>query len=193
MPVSPFRRAVEEGLTEPTGEPTGPTYGKNKRKDRQHKRRLYQQIREDLQVAGEIPTTTEGALRSEVVDTADQAMPELIAQAIRNGWEVPREKRPRFVDELASILENPDEPSKMKIAAFNALRMADKDQYERDHPKEEDSNRGAAVVNINVVTVDERPQGIEGLQLIEVPALGDSNSRDENGLRLPEAAAVPTE
>jgi hypothetical protein len=42
----------------------------------------------------------------------------------------------RYADELGTIVTDPDVPAKVKVAAFNALRLADKDQWERDHPAE---------------------------------------------------------
>jgi hypothetical protein len=52
-------------------------------------------------------------------------------------------------------VENPEMPAKAKIAAFNALRMADKDQYERDQLEE--AGKSGSTVTINVVTVDSAP------------------------------------
>jgi len=52
----------------------------------------------------------------------------LVMAALRNGWEVSDSKKPGLVDELIAIVENPEMPAKAKIAAFNALLMADKDQ-----------------------------------------------------------------
>ena len=120
-----------------------------------HKRR-YMELREELQLAGVIPTEPDGAIRDERVDPADQtaqALPALVAEAVRRGWAVPEEAKPRHVDELSGILEDVEESSKNKIAAFNALRLADKDQYERDHP-EADGAKGVTVLNINEVIVD---------------------------------------
>jgi hypothetical protein len=56
--------------------------------------------------------------------------------ALRNGWEVSDANKPGLVDEFIAIVKNPEMPAKAKIAAFNALRMADKDQYERDQLEE---------------------------------------------------------
>ncbi len=124
---------------------------KQKLKDR------YAHAREDAQLAGLIPTTPEEALKPEVVSPSVQSevpQPKLIGECIRNGWAVPEERKPELVDELIAILDNPVIPHKIKVAAFNALRMADQAQYERDHPEEVAKSKGGSgsnVVNVNVV------------------------------------------
>ena len=156
--MSPFQRAASEV---PTGEqPPGPTHGKKKRKARQRKRELYQKVREDLQLDGNLPTAPEGALRPETVPPSaqgSQPMSELVAEAIRRGWAVQDGMKPQLVDEMVLIVLDAEMPAKAKIAAFNALRMADQAQYEQDHPKDK-ADTGPATVNINVVTVDGGPQ-----------------------------------
>lgn len=140
-----------------------------KRAARQEARRKYAQARENAQIIGVLPTTPEGALKPEQVDPAtqsEQAQPALIGEAIRRGWAVPEEKKPGLVDELTGIVENPEAQPKVKVAAFNALRMADKDQYERDHPKQAEQS-GATILNVNVV---------------EVPVSGDGVEQDAQGI-----------
>lgn len=153
MPVSPFQRAAEGGLME---KPTGPTYGKKKRKARQRKRKLYQEIREELQLSGDIPTVPEGAIRPERVAPSaqgSQPLPELIAQAIRKGWAVDDGMKPHLVDELVQIVMSADMPTKAKVAAFNALRMADQSQWERDNPETAGKAKGAGgAVNVSIQT-----------------------------------------
>lgn len=144
------KRATEEPTIEPTGQSTGPTEGKKKRKARQSKRELYQKVREDLQLSGDLPVTPEGALKSEVVDTLGAPQPKLIAEAIRRGWAVPEARKPDLVDELIKILDDPDAQNKVKVAAFNALRMADQAQYERDHPEQVAKIKGGATVAVGV-------------------------------------------
>lgn len=110
--------------------------GKKKRKARQHKRKLFQLIREDLQLSGDIPVMPEGGLRPERVDPAkqsEQSLPQLTNRAIRNGWSVPEEKKPKLVDELLEIVGSQSEPAKVKVAAFNALVKADQVQNDRDN------------------------------------------------------------
>ena len=113
----------------------------------------YAHAREDAQLAGLIPISSEESLKPEVVPPSiqgEQPLPELIGMAARNGWAVPDEKKPYLVDELISMLENPEYPLKIKVAAFNALRMADQQQWERDHPKESAALRGGVSVTTNV-------------------------------------------
>lgn len=146
MPKS--KRAIEEKVIKPTGQSSDSTQGKKKRKTRQRKRELYQKVREDLQVSGDLPVTPEGALKSERVDPAtqeDTPQPKLIQRAIRQGWAVLEEKKPNLVDELTKIIDNPDMPAKMKIAAFNALQQADRSQWERDNPIEAGRAKGGNV------------------------------------------------
>lgn len=109
--------------------------GKKRRKTRQRKRKLYQKVREDLQLSDDLPTTSEGALKPETVPGSAQEeprFPKLIGQSIRRGWAVPDERKPGLVDELISVVEDPDAKSFDKIAAFSTLSRADQLQYEKD-------------------------------------------------------------
>lgn len=124
-----------------------------RRNERQEIKRKYSHSREDAQLLGIIPTTPEGAIKSEVVDPATQEDlpdPVLIKRAIRAGWAVPEDRKIGLVDELVAIVDNPDMPAKVKIAAFNALRMADETQFERDHPELARTMRGG---NDNKTTI----------------------------------------
>lgn len=149
MPESPFQRAQNEGLNQPEGSSA-------RRKSRSHptsknrnkKRKLrdqYVAIREEAQLHGIIPTTPEGAVKPEQVPASaqqEQPLPHLISQAIRKGWNISDEMKPHLVQELIDLVMGGDTETKHKIAAFNALRMADKDQYERDHPEEAGKAKG---------------------------------------------------
>jgi hypothetical protein len=134
-----------------------PASTRDRKKLQRHKKR-YMELREELQLAGEIPTEPEGAIRDERVDPASQGtqpLPALTGQAARNGWAVPDEKKPALVDELIDIIDDPDESNKVKVAAFNALRQADDSQWDRDHPKEDDkTSRGVTTLNVNIVNVE---------------------------------------
>lgn len=113
----------------------------------------YARAREDAQLIGLIPTTPEGALKPERVSPSvqtDQPLPELIGQAVRKGWAVPEATKPRLVDELISIVENPELPAKVKVSAFGALRQADKDQYERDNPEAAGKAKGGNKVTVGI-------------------------------------------
>ncbi len=131
------------------------------RKKKQRLRAQYSAIREEAQLAGVIPTTPEGAVRNEVVDPktqSEQVFPSLVSGAIRRGWAVPEEKKPVLVDEMIAVVEDVEQSSKTRIAAFNALRLADTTQYERDHPEEAGKAKGgggsvSVQANIQAVAV----------------------------------------
>ncbi len=162
MPVSPFRRAAEEELVgKPDGSSLAGSEGKKKKRKskpttsrrakKQKVRETYAKSREEAQLLGVIPTTPEGAVRNEVVPPSSQGaqpLSELVAQAIRKGWATRDEIKPELVDEMVKIVLDPEMSAKNKVASFNALRMADQAQYERDHPNQ----RGAVNVNIDAST-----------------------------------------
>ena len=139
---------------------------------RQRRIRRYMELREELQLSGDIPVEPDGATFTrarpngdERVDPAtqtEQALPAIITQAIRQGWAVPEEKKPVLVDEMIGIIDDPEEANKVKVAAFNALRQADQHQYERDHP-ENAKLTGTTVLNVVevVVTNDSSKQASE--------------------------------
>lgn len=113
----------------------------------------YSHAREDAQLAGLIQTTPEEALRPERVDPAlqsEQPLPGLIGQAIRNGWAVPENKKPRLVDELVGIIENPEVAEVPKVMAYNALTKGDQVQFERDNPDKAARAKAAAQINTQV-------------------------------------------
>lgn len=146
-----------------------------------HKKR-YMELREELQLAGVIPVEPDGAIRDERVDPdeqGEQSLPALTGEAIRRGWAVPEERKPRLVDELVGILDDPEESAKVKVAAFNALRQADQAQYERDNPGSKGELPSA--ININVVTVEGGPGGLAATEphQIEVEVVG--GDRDQDG------------
>jgi hypothetical protein len=95
----------------------------------------YAHAREDAQLTALIPTTPEEALTPERVDPSvqsEQRFPALIGRAIRQGWAVPDERKPGYVDELAEVLEDPEAAAVAKVMAFNALLKGDQLQHERD-------------------------------------------------------------
>ncbi len=121
----------------------------------------YAHAREDAQLAGLIPTTPEESLGSEVAPPGDDP-PQigLVAAALRQGWAVPDEVKPALVDELLKIVTAiTDEQGeggvspKTKVAAFNALRMADQQQYERDYPERAAKAKGGGNTTNVVGTV----------------------------------------
>jgi hypothetical protein len=124
----------------------------------QRKRKRFQELREELQLAGELVTEPVGAIRDEQVDPktqTDQALPNLIPIAIRKGWAVPEEKKPKLVDEMVNIVDNPESSEKAKVAAFNALRQADQHQFERDNPTKQTQQQAQSTsVEVNVAVGD---------------------------------------
>lgn len=116
----------------------------------------YAKAREDAQLAGVIPTTPDGAVRDERVDPSIQGaqpLSELVAQAIRHGWATREEVKPELVEEMVKIVLDPDMSAKAKVASFNALRMADQSQWERDNPDAVKSKNGNNTTNIGSINI----------------------------------------
>lgn len=167
MPVSPYQRAQQEGLNQPEGGSGGESgTGKSRshptskrRAKRQKTKEKYAKAREDAQLEDVIPTTPEGAVRDERVPPSKQSegargavqTATMVSGAVRNGWAVPKEAQERVIDELVAIVGDPEMPAKAKVAAANALRLADKDQWERDHPETAARVRGNTSTTVNVV------------------------------------------
>lgn len=127
--------------------------GRKKRKTMQRKVRRYMEIREDLQLAGRIPVSAEGAIRDERVNPASQStqpLPGLIGTAIRKGWAVPEEKKPALVDELIGIIQDREGDAVPKVMAYNALSKAEQLQWERDNPELAGKVKGKTEVNVGV-------------------------------------------
>src|SRR5262249_39436164 len=97
--------------------------------------RLYARLREDCQLEGLIETTPEGALRSEVVDPARQGcqlFPELVRQALREGWTTPDSAKTKVVDELsAPFFEEGTDPM-LLVRLARLLLLLDQTQWEWD-------------------------------------------------------------
>lgn len=70
-------------------------------------------------------------------------MPELIVEAIRRKWNVPDEKKPALVDEMVATVLDPNAKTKDKIAAFKALYIVDRGQWEQDNPRDAGLAKGA--------------------------------------------------
>ena len=162
MPVSPFQRGAEESRPEQPVE--GSSTGRKKRKSkptskaraqRQKLKDRYAHAREDAQLAGLIPTTPEEALKPERVPPSvqsSQPLSELVAQAIKKGWAVEEGMKPHLVDEMVRIVLDDNMPAKAKVAAFQALRMADESQWQRDHPEVKPTTKGTGAIAISVQT-----------------------------------------
>jgi hypothetical protein len=140
--------------------------GRNTRKARQHKKKLYQQIREDLQLSGDLPTVPEGGLKPEAVDPSCQsraALPSLVRQGLKEGWGTPDSAKPDIVAALLEPFYQDDvvldengqqvivkPPRKLLLQLANALRVLDQTQWERDHPVEAGKAKGASNTNNTV-------------------------------------------
>lgn len=127
--------------------------GRKKRKVRQRKVKRYQKLREDLQLAGEIPTAPEGAVRNEVVDHAsqgEQLITDIVIRAAKEDWSTPSEIKPIVVRELAKVVVHPDSKPIERVAASNALGKLDQIQYERDNPEEAGKAKGGTKVGVQV-------------------------------------------
>jgi hypothetical protein len=147
--------------------------GRRRQARRQKVRKRYAKAREDAQLLGLIPTTPDGALKPEVVDPAtqsEQGFPALVCAAIRNGWEVPDENKPKLVACLMEpffqrdivvdrdgnqVVLPPNRP--LLLRCFNALVMADQIQWERDHPELAGKTKGGGVQmdnQVNLAVID---------------------------------------
>ena len=154
MPVSPQRRAEQEVAKQQSDGRSTAGSGKAKRKPKptskakNRKKKIekrYSSAREEAQLAGVIPTTPDGAVHDERVAPSAQGtqpMPALIAEAIRKGWKVPEGLKPQLVDEMVAIILDPDMSAKVKVGAFNALRTADRSQWEQDNPVDAGKAKG---------------------------------------------------
>lgn len=161
MPVSPFQRGnaeskpeQPEGSSESRKSKSRPT--SKRRAQRQKIKERYAKAREDAQLAGLISTTPEEALKPERVDPSTQSsqpLSELVAQAIKKGWAVEDGMKPHLIQEMVDIVMDVNMPAKAKITAFNALRMADQSQWDRDHPEVKPTAKGATgAIAISVQT-----------------------------------------
>lgn len=178
MPVSPFRRAADEGLNQQEQSDGRSSAGKGKAKRKpkptskakNRKKKIkarYSKAREDAQLAGIIPTTPDGAVHQERVDPARQvgaALPSLVREALRECWSTPDNAKPAiiaallepfFVDDVV-VDENGKQvhvkPSrKLLMELAKTLRTLDQTQWERDHPAEAGKAKGRAPVVENTV------------------------------------------
>lgn len=122
----------------------------SRRSQKQHLKDRYAHAREDAQLAGLIPTVPEEALKSERVDPSRQGIQETLGidrKAIRNGWQVPEEKKIEVIDRLVDKVLDDGASAAEKAMCANAVLKADQMQWERDHPEESGKAKGG--VNIN--------------------------------------------
>lgn len=107
----------------------------SRRARRQRVKDRLDHAREDARLIDLVPMMPEVTPKPERVDPSsqtEQKFPRLIGTAIRRGWAVPEERKPGYVDELASVLEDPNATAMAKVFAFNALVKGDESQHERD-------------------------------------------------------------
>lgn len=207
MPESPFKRVIEEGLNQPDGRSKA-SEGKRKRKpkptskakNRKKKiKKRYSAAREEAQLAGVIPTTPDGAVHEERVPSSAQSvqpLPELVVRAICQGWATHDDKKSELVEEMVAIVLNQDMPAKAKIAAFNALRMADQMQFERDHPEEANKIKGGSSVTVNLQNNIQAAALLRGMMergefriTGEMQASGEPSTSSDSGLKRQVAAS----
>ena len=165
------------------------------RNKRQKLKATYGRVREEAQLQGIIPTTPEGAAKSERVNPAvqtEQQFPALVAEAARNGWATPEHIKPKIVDALVEpfvkrdVVYAPDGseyevPPDRYLLTKNAQVLAtlDKMQHERDNPKDEGGDTNVNVnTQVNVVNWDslaQRPQYVDPVDTA-IQALPTSNN-----------------
>ena len=137
------------------------------RKAMQRKVERFMKDREDLMLAGRIAIIPEGAVRDERVDPRsqeEQRTDSLDRQAILKGWAVSEEGKRKVIERLLEpfyeepvTMEDKDGnpvviPPDRQLLKENAkvLVIADKNQWERDHPKEAGQARGSINVSQQV-------------------------------------------
>lgn len=130
-----------------------PDAKRKRQKVRQRAVKRGQKRREDAQLSGSIPTSSAGAVKSEVVNPSsqgEQPLPQLIGRAIRSGWATPEELKPVLVQELVGIVLDPEVKGVTKTMAYQALLKGDQQQYERDHPEEAAKAKGQVNQSVTV-------------------------------------------
>jgi hypothetical protein len=157
MVKSPSCLAVEETLIQ-THADGGSVAGSGDEKPRRGKRKpkptkpaahrkkkikaRYSKAREDAQLAGVVPTTPDGAVRDERVDPATQEdgasalLAGLVTQALREGWAVPDDVKPKIVDELSAPFYEEGTDPMLLVRLVKVLLLLDQTQWERDRAEE---------------------------------------------------------
>ncbi len=162
-----------------------------RRKKLQRMKMRYMELRDELEQAGEIPVEPAGATRDERVPTApDPLLPEVVRQAVREGWATPEPAKQHIIKQLlepfyndvtvmneaGEVVQVPASP-KLKNELARTILMMDRDQYERNNPKEgKDNEKGTTTFNFTVNTVEKQtPKQIEmvDFEVKVVPSAGD--------------------
>lgn len=95
----------------------------------------------------------------------------LTKKAIREGWATPDTIKPDLVDEIVSVALDPTNKPRDRVAAFRALTIADKEQYERDHPKSQDTGPTTLSINIGVIPANgQQPSPISATNQVNNPS-----------------------
>ena len=169
---SPFQRAQHEGVNKQSSSLAGDKKRKRKRRRRKSKATTSRQneqqkikvdyavARENAQLAGVIPTTPEGALRNERVNSFDPALPEMVRLALRDNWSVPDAAKAKIISELLVPFYTDDvvldaDGKQVKIRPSRKLLMElaktlvalDQRYWERAHPTLAGPDKGWDITN----------------------------------------------
>jgi hypothetical protein len=125
------------------------------RRKRQKLKCEYAKLREHCQLAGIIETTPECAVRNEVAPVApDPPLPDLVRKAIKDNWATPDSAKAKIIAELLAPFYAEGTDPELLVRLARTLLLADRTQWERDHPEEAGKARGGTVVNnVNAVQV----------------------------------------
>lgn len=88
--------------------------------------------------------------RAALSTSTTPSAPTEVQPAIKRGWATPSELKESLVDQMIAIVGDPDVKTKDRVAAFNALRVADQSQWERDHPVESGKSKGGSTSSVNI-------------------------------------------
>lgn len=162
-----------------------------KRRKLQRMKQRYMELRDELETLGEIPVEPAGSIRDEKVPTApDPLLPEVVRQAVKEGWATPEPAKQHIVKTLlepfyndittmnedGEVVQVPPSPKLLNELA-RTIAMLDKDQYDRNNPKDgKDDSKGATTFNFNINTKEvEKPKPIEmvDFEVKVVPSASD--------------------
>ena len=129
-----------------------------RRRKKQELKERYAKVREDAQLADIIPTTPEGAVRNEVVQTGNAVLPEIVREALRNNWATPDSAKPAIVANLLEpffaereldALGKPVPPNRAQlIECAKVLRLLDQTQFERENPEAAGQAKGGLNISL---------------------------------------------
>jgi hypothetical protein len=124
----------------------------------------YTDIRERAQLAGIIPTTPEGALKSEVVDPATQTnnpLPSVVREGLKGNWATPDAAKPAILSALLEPFFVKDvvldaQGNRVEVAPDRALQIQcakllrdlDQTQFERDNPEAAGQAKGGLALSV---------------------------------------------